>query len=191
MTEITATSQRSLRLRPAVVIAVVQALVMLLAPIVVSDSGVIFGMLGGVAGAALILLWWLVFSRAAWVERIGVVVLMVVTVLATRAIAHISIVGAGQGMLMYILPAPYLALGLVAAVAVSHHRGDWVRRASLVVAIFLACAPFALIRTAGIGGGTMGDGSAGSSRRTCRRQVSGVWPGKRARRLVARLNSLV
>ena len=55
------------------------------------------GMLGGVVGALAILVWWLFFSRAPWVERVGAIVLMIVAVLATKAVVHESIAGAGQG----------------------------------------------------------------------------------------------
>ena len=145
-------SQKPLRLWPAVVIAIVQLLVMFGAPVVAPDAGPI-GMLGGVVGALAIALWWLFFSRAPWSERVGAIVLMPVAVWAARAVAHASIVGAGQGMMIFFLPTPYLALALVAWAVATRHLHDGVRRASLVAAILLACAPFALIRTAGIKGG--------------------------------------
>ena len=145
-------SQKPLRLWPAVVIAIVQLLVMFGAPVVAPDAGPI-GMLGGVVGALAIALWWLFFSRAPWSERVGAIVLMPVAVWAARAVAHASIVGAGQGMMIFFLPTPYIALALVAWAVSTRHLHDGVRRASLVAAILLACAPFALIRTAGIKGG--------------------------------------
>jgi outer membrane protein assembly factor BamB len=152
MTQIEAPLRKPLRLWPAVVIAIVLLLVMFGAPVVAPDAGPI-GMLGGVAGALLIVVWWLFFSRARWFERVGAIVLMVAAVFAVRAVAHESMVGAGQGMMIYFLPTPYLGLALVAWAVATRHFQDGVRRASLVAAIFLACAPFALIRTAGIKGG--------------------------------------
>jgi outer membrane protein assembly factor BamB len=147
------TTQKPLRLWPAVVIAIVQLLVMFGGPIVAPDAGLPVGMLGGVVGALAIVVWWVFFSRAPWSERIGAIVLMVVAVWAARAVAHESIVGAGQGMMIFFLPTPYLAVALVAWAVATRHLRDGVRRASLVAAILLACAPFALIRTAGIKGG--------------------------------------
>ena len=147
------TARKPLRLWPAVVIAIIQLIVMIGAPLVGLGDGVAIGMLGGVAGALAIVLWWVFFSRARWFERVGAIVLMVVAVFAARAVAHESIVGAGQGMMIYFLPTPYLALALVAWAVATRHLQDGVRRASLVAAILLACAPFALIRTAGIKGG--------------------------------------
>src|ERR687892_1550064 len=90
------TTQKPLRLWPAVVIAIVQLLVMIGAPVVAPDAGPI-GMLGGVVGALAIAVWWVFFSRALWSERVGAIVLMVVAVWAARTVAHESIVGAGQG----------------------------------------------------------------------------------------------
>ena len=136
-------SPKPLRLWPAVVIAIVQLLVMFGAPVVAPDAGMPIGMLGGVVGALAILVWWLFFSRARWFERVGAIVLMIVAVFATRAVAHESMAGAGQGMLIHILPTPYLALALVAWAVATRHLQDGVRRAALVAAILLACAPFA------------------------------------------------
>jgi outer membrane protein assembly factor BamB len=140
-----------------VVIAIVQLLVMFGAPVVAPDSGMLIGMLGGVISALAILVWWLLFSRARWFERVGAIVLMVAAVFATRAVAHASMVGAGQGMMIYFLPTPYLALALVAWAVATRHLKDGVRQAALVAAVFLACAPFDIIRTAGIKGGAGGE----------------------------------
>jgi outer membrane protein assembly factor BamB len=151
------TTQKPLRLWPGVVIAIVQVIVMVGGPLLEPDNGGLIGMLGGVLGALLIAVWWLLFSRAPWLERLGAIVLMVVAVFATRSVAHASMVGAGQGMMLYFLPTPYFALALVAWAAATRHVHDGVRRAALVVAILIACAPFALIRTAGIRGGAGGE----------------------------------
>jgi outer membrane protein assembly factor BamB len=151
------TPRKPLRLWPAVVIAIVQLLVMVGAPLIAPDGGQIIGMLGGVVAALCIALWWLMFSRALWSERVGAIILMVAAVFAARAVAHESIVGAGQGMMIYFLPTPYLALALVAWAVATRHLTDGVRRAWLVAAILLACAPFDLIRTAGIRGGAGGE----------------------------------
>ena len=146
-------SRKPLRLWPGVVIAIAQLLIMFGGPIVARDAELPIGMFGGLAGALAIVVWWLLFSRARWSERVGAIILLMVTVLATRQIVHESIAGAGQGNLIYILPVPYLSLALVAWAVATRHLQDSARRALLVTAILLAAAPFALIRTAGIKGG--------------------------------------
>ncbi len=145
-------SRKPLRLRPAVVIAIVQLLVMFGVPIVAPNAQMPVGVLGGVAGALAIALWWIFFSRAPWSERVGAIILMIVTVLAIRSVAHESIAGAGQGMMIYILPLPYLGLALVAWAVATRALQDGARRAWLVAVILLVCAPFSLIRTAGVSG---------------------------------------
>src|SRR5258706_5376037 len=117
-------SPKPLRLWPAVVIAIVQLLVMFGAPVVAPDAELPIGLFAGMAGALAILLWWLLFSRAPWSERAGAIVLMVAAVFATRAVAHASMVGAGQGMMIYFLPAPYLGLALVAWAVATRHLKD-------------------------------------------------------------------
>jgi outer membrane protein assembly factor BamB len=151
------TGRKPLRLWPAVIIAIVQLLVMFVGPIVAPDAGLPVGMLGGVVGALAIVVWWVLFSRALWSERVGAIVLMIVAVLATRTVVHESIFGAGMGNLIFILPTPYLGLALVAWAVATRHLPDGRRRAALVAAILLACAPFALIRTAGVKGGAGGE----------------------------------
>ena len=146
------TPRRPLRLWPAVLIATIQLLVMFGVPVVAPNAQMPVGMLGGVAGALAIALWWVFFSRAPWSERVGAIILMIVTVLAIRSVAHESITGAGQGMMIYILPLPYLGLALVAWAVATRALQDGARRALLVALILLVCAPFSLIRTAGVSG---------------------------------------
>ena len=149
-------SPRPLRLWPGVAIAIVQVAIMFGAPIVVPDAPLPIGMMGGLAGALLIFIWWLLFSRAAWLERVGALALAIAAIFAARSLAHISIVGAGQGNLIYILPLPYISLALVVWAVATRSLQDGARRAALAVVIALTVAPFALIRTAGV------SGSAGS-----------------------------
>jgi outer membrane protein assembly factor BamB len=142
--------RKPLRLWPAVAIAIAQLLVMFLGPIVAPDAPLPVGLIGAVVGGVLILLWWLLFSRARWIERIGAIVLMIVGVLATSLFVHESIAGAGQGMLLYVLSVPYLALALVAWALAARSLADWGRYAALVAAVAVVCVGFALIRTDGV-----------------------------------------
>ena len=146
--------RKPLRLWPGVVVAVAQLLIMFGAPIVAPDATLPVGMIGGLVGALAIVVWWVAFSRAHWSERVGAVILIVLSLLATKQVAHESMAGAGMGMLIYILPPPYLSLALVAWAVATRHLQDGVRRTSLVASILLAAAPFALLRTAGIKSGT-------------------------------------
>jgi outer membrane protein assembly factor BamB len=149
------TRRKPLRLWPGVAAAVLILLAMVGVPIVMPEFA-IFGMLGGVVGGAAIVLWWLLFSRAPWFERIGAIVVMVVAVFATRQIVHPSIANAGMSRMMPIFAIPIMSLGLVAWAAASRRLSTGPRRISMVAAILLACGLFALVRT----GGVTGDGKS-------------------------------
>jgi outer membrane protein assembly factor BamB len=71
---------------------------------------------------------------------------------ATKLMVHESIARIGMGMLLYISSVPYLSLALVAWALASRRLTGGGRRVSLVAAIVVACAPWTLLRTAGIGG---------------------------------------
>jgi hypothetical protein len=152
------TSRKPLRLWPGVVIVIVQWLIAFGVP-VIAPNAELFGLplgllavLAGVVGGLAIVVWWVFFSRAPWSERVGAIILIIVAVFATRLVVHESIAGAGMGMLLYISSIPYLCLALVAGAVASRHLSDGARRAALAAAILLACAPWTLLRTAGISG---------------------------------------
>jgi outer membrane protein assembly factor BamB len=142
-------SRTSLRPWPGVAIVILQWLLWFVLPVVWPDATLV-GMIGGVVGALAILIWWLFFSRAPWIERVGGLILIVAAVLATKRVVHESIAGAGQGMLLYIWTIPGLCLALVVWAAATRRSSDGVRRASLVAVIVLACTPWILLRTAGV-----------------------------------------
>ena len=142
--------RKPLRLLPGVVIVIVQWLLWFVVPVVAPDAGLV-GLIGGAVTALAIVVWWLFFSRAPWSERVGAILLMIVAVVATKFFVHESIARVGMGMLLYISSIPYLCLALVAWALVTVRLSDGARRVSLVAAIVLACAPWTLLRTAGIG----------------------------------------
>ena len=152
------TSRKPLRLWPGVVIVVLQWLLAFAVPRIAPDAELfslpigLLAVLGGVVGGLAVVLWWLLFSRAPWPERIGAIVLIVVAISATRLWVHQSIAMAGMGMLLYISSIPFLSLALVAWAVATRHLSDKARRLSMVAAIVLASAPWTLVRTAGVGG---------------------------------------
>jgi outer membrane protein assembly factor BamB len=149
------TPKTSLRLWPGVVIAIVLVLVRYGVPLVAPDAElfsyplVLFAIFGGMLGALAIVIWWLFFSRAPWVERIAAPILMIAAVFGTKLIVHESIRGGMMGGLLFIYSIPVLGLALVAWAVATQHLSDGVRRTALVVAIMLACTPWTLLRTAG------------------------------------------
>src|SRR5262249_22808621 len=107
------TPKLPLRLWPGVVAVVLQWLLWVVVPVIVPEVGA-FGKIGGAVCALVVLVWWLFFSRASWLDRLGAVVLMIVGLLTTRRLVHESIAGGGMGMLLYLLAIPVLSLALVA-----------------------------------------------------------------------------
>ncbi len=145
------TSRKPLRLWPGVVAAVLLVLVRLGLPIVAPES-TIFGVLGALLAAVVILAWWLFFSRAPWSERLGAVVLMIVALAATSRVVHESIRGGMMGNMLGVYGIPVLSLALVAGAVASRRLSSGPRRASMVAGILLACGALTLVRTGGISG---------------------------------------
>jgi outer membrane protein assembly factor BamB len=142
---------KPLRLWPGVVAVVLQWLVWFVLPIVVSDT-IMFAIIGGAALGLVILLWWLFFSRAPWIERVGAIVLMVGAMFATSRLVHESIANAGLGRWLIIFSIPVLSLALVVWAVASRRFSRGLRRATMVATILAACGVFTLLRTGGVSG---------------------------------------
>ena len=144
--------QRDLRLWPGVAAMALGCILWLLIPLVFPDDA-LFGLLGAVVCGLLVVLWWLLFSRAAWIERIGALLVMVLAIVAVRrTILHPSLAGAGMGRLFYIYAVPVMAFALVVWAAATRRLGDRARRTSMVGVLAAAAAVFGLVRTDGITG---------------------------------------
>ena len=141
--------RKPLRLWPGVIAAVLLALAWFVVPILI-PSAALYGMLVGAVSVLVILLWWLIFSRARWYERLGAIALMVVALIVTKQLVHPSIAGGGMGGLIYVVAVPWLALALVAWAVATRRLSDGLRRASLLALIALVCVGFMLIRTGGL-----------------------------------------
>ena len=100
--------RKPLRLWPGVAIVTIQWLLAFVVPFVAPDAEVgtlpvgLIGVAGGALGGIAVVVWWLLFSRAAWSERVGALLVIAVTMWATRLGVHLSIEKAGMGMLYYI-----------------------------------------------------------------------------------------
>lgn len=152
---------KPLRLWPGVVIAIVLAMVRYGVPLIAPNAEVFsfplgaIATIGGLLGGLAILVWWLGFSRAPWLERIGAILLMIVAVWATRLFTHASIQGGMMGLMLVIYALPILSLALVAWAVATQRLANGVRRVALVATLLLACVPWLAVRTAGV----MGSGS--------------------------------
>src|ERR1700738_2812733 len=143
------TLRKPLILWPGVAIAVLLVLVCYVFPIFAPQYAGL-AMLWAAGGALLIFLWWLLFSRARWYERLGALVLMIAAAIAERPFVHASIARCVQGYLSFILAIPPLSLALVGWAAVSRRLAPAARGAAVIVAIVLGCLPWVIVRTCGI-----------------------------------------
>ena len=147
------TSERSprkpLRLWPGVV-AVVLLLVARFGvkAVVPGFRGFALGMQWALGAALAVVLWWVFFSRARWLDRVGAIVLMIVGPAATWYFRHESMGPAW--FFAYVVPT--LCLALVAGAAAGRRLRDGPRRATIAAAILLACGVWTLVRTEGISG---------------------------------------
>jgi outer membrane protein assembly factor BamB len=150
------TPRRPLRLWPGVAAAVLMVLVRVVTPLVFPGAGAV-GVIAGVAGAFVILAWWLFFSRAPWSERAAAIGLMLIAVAATSRIVHPSISNGFMGRMLPIFAIPVMCLALVAWAVASRGLTPVMRRVSMAASILLACGSLAFIRTGGITGDAESD----------------------------------
>ena len=142
---------RALRLWPGVIAAVLLVIVRFVVPRVMVDGGIV-GVFGAILCAAVILVWWLFFSRAPWIERVGAIVVGAIALTATSYVVHESISNGLMRRMLPVIGVPILCLALVVAVVATRRRTTGARRWSIVVALVIACGLFTLLRTGGITG---------------------------------------
>jgi outer membrane protein assembly factor BamB len=151
-----AVDKKALRLWPGVVIIGLQCLFSYVIPRVVPDTELI-GVLAGPAGGLAVILWWLLFSRAPWPERLSAAALMAAALFAISRIVHVSISTGAMGMLFPLLVLPILGIAFVLWAVVSRRFSGGLRFATMAAAILLGCGWGALVRTGGFTGSGRND----------------------------------
>ena len=145
--------QKPLRVWPGLVIVALQWLIRFVVPGLAPEAAMQALMIGVFGGALAVIVWWLFFSRAPWVDRLGAIALMVISIFATSKILHESIATGGMGMLFIILLIPFLCLTFVGWAFFCRNLATGPRRVAMVATILLTTGAFGLLRT----GGTTGD----------------------------------
>jgi outer membrane protein assembly factor BamB len=142
-------TRKPLRLWPGVVAVVLLWIARFGIKVVVAGfKGFAWSGMGGIIGVLAVIIWWLFFSRAAWVERLGAIVLMIAAMAATWGLRHES-----MGPLWAITIAlPVLCLAFVTWAVATRRLADRTRRATMVATILFACGVWTLARTEGISG---------------------------------------
>ena len=144
-------AQKPLRVWPGVVLVVVQWIAWLVVPFFFPQY-ILQAIMVTAACALGVILWWLIFSRARWYERVGALILIVPAVILTKRIVHVSIATGSFGFLLFVLAIPAMSLTLVAAAVLSRRFSSGRRPAVLAAAIVITCGVFALLRTGGATG---------------------------------------
>jgi outer membrane protein assembly factor BamB len=142
-------SSSPLRIWPGVAIVAAVWLSRFAAPVIGAAASTEFlvRVLGGLVGGAVIVTWWLFFSRAPWAERLSVVGLLI------ASLASIWIAG-DKSIQVWILwySAPFLGLALVAALVATRGLDPGARPATTAAAILLTCAAMTLVKIVGVTG---------------------------------------
>src|SRR4051812_29227203 len=137
-------SSRALRLWPGIAAALLLILFRFGIPIVAPDAAVV-GMISGPILLVAVVVWWLLFSRAPWLDRLAAIAVMVVAVVATRLIVHASIRGGMMGMMLPIYAVPVtLVPAFIGWAVASGRQAAPARRLSMVATILLACGVWTL-----------------------------------------------
>lgn len=132
------------------------------------------GYIGGLGVCTLaVLLWWLFFSRAPWLDRLGAILLIALGMLATWRLLDRSVATGMMGMMYGFYAVPGLSIALVAGAAIGGRLSAGPRRAILAALILVACGFWALVRTNGM----KGDGQA---------QLAWRWAKTSEQKLLAR-----
>jgi hypothetical protein len=146
------TSRKPLRLWPGAVIVAIQWLLRFVLPLIVLEAKPI-GVIGEFACGLLMVVWWLFFSRAAWLERFGALAFTVVAMFATSRLIDVSIAKGMMGLAFPIYAIPVLCLAFVVWSMATRRLDDGVRRVTMAATIVLACGVWLLMRTGGVTGG--------------------------------------
>jgi len=148
--------QRSLRMKAGIIIAILTILVRFGIPSVFPLAAAV-GVLGGLLGGLLILVWWAFFSRAPRTERWVAVVLMIVAIVLTSQLIHESLATGMQGMMFPSFVLPTLTSAFVVWAVLSRNLTNKLRWILMIATIFLVCAMWTLVRSDGISGHSVAD----------------------------------
>jgi len=143
--------RKPVRLWPGVIAAVLLCLIRFVAPAIFPEFGA-FAVIGGILIAVAIVVWWLLFSRAPWAERLGALALMIAAPIVMLQVVHESVATGMMGMMLPLYSFPVMSVALVMWAVMTQHVPAGVRRSSLVATILFACGVFALLRTGGVRG---------------------------------------
>ncbi len=150
------TQEKTFRLKAGIIIAILTILFRFGIPSVFPMAAEI-GVLGGLLGGLLILVWWAFFSRAPRTERWLAVVLMIIAIVITSQLIHESLSTGMQGMMFPSFVLPTLTSAFVVWAVLSRSLTNKLRWILMLTTIFLVCGMWTLVRSDGISGHSVAD----------------------------------
>jgi outer membrane protein assembly factor BamB len=107
-----------------------------------------YAVMGSLACALLLVMWWAFFSRARWRERLGGLALIVATLGVTWLLKHDSM----WLPWLFAYAIPLLSLAFVTWAVATRRLPDRVRHATVIATVLIACGAWLLVRQDGING---------------------------------------
>src|ERR1043165_9946288 len=107
-----------------------------------------YAVMGSLALAIVLVIWWVFFSRAWWRERLGALALIVTAMGLTWLLKHESM----WLPWLFAYAIPVLSLAFVAWAVATSRLSNRVRHATMVATILIACFGWLLVRQDGING---------------------------------------
>jgi hypothetical protein len=115
------------------------------------------GMIGGALLGAVTVAWWLLFSRAPWIDRLLIVVAIAVALTMTWLVVDRSVSNGMMSMMPFVFAAPLIGVAVAFGAVATRTTSSTARRVVMTTAIVLACGTLSLIRTGGISGDGIAD----------------------------------
>src|SRR5688572_4640058 len=138
-----------LRVWPAIAIVVLQWLFRFgVKELFPGIQGFGYAVMGTLALTAVLIIWWVLFSRARWLERIGTLALIAAGVGATWLLKHDSM----WLPWLFAYAIPVLCLAFVIWAVATRRLPNKIRYATMVATVFIACGAWLLLRQDGING---------------------------------------
>jgi outer membrane protein assembly factor BamB len=151
MTDSSAAPRRPLRLWPGVLASALGSFSWFVLPILAPGrSGE--ALVAGLGFGVVVILWWLLASRAPWSERFAALVVAAGAVAIAPRFAHPSITFGMMGYMPFVYAVPVVTLALVVWTVLARGRVGAARWMSMVVVLLVAAGTLTLVRTNGITG---------------------------------------
>lgn len=146
-----ANQKRTLRLKAGIIIAILTIFLRFGLPSIIPGAAAV-GVLGGLLGGLLIILWWAFFSGASRAERWISVVLIIGAILATSQFVDPSITTGMRGMMFPAYVLPVLTAAFVFWAIATRRLSNQLRWVLMILTILLFSGVWTLIRSEGISG---------------------------------------